>query len=96
MTRRTKGTRVGTRRKLAKHPRDRGKISINAFLQKFKIGDAVIISPEPAYHKGMPYKRYFGRVAKVVEQRGKSYVVEVRDGGKIKQLICSPVHLKKK
>jgi large subunit ribosomal protein L21e len=96
MTYRTKGTRAGTRRKLSKNPRDRGKISINAFLQKYRIGEAVLIKPEPAYHKGMPYKRFFGHIGKVSEKRGKAYVVEVKDGGKTKYLICSPIHLKKK
>jgi len=95
MTHRTKGIRVGTRRKLSKGPRERGKISIGSFLQKFKIGDAVFIRPEPAYHKGMPYKRFFGKYAKVVEKRGKSYVVEVSDGNMKKKLICSPIHLKR-
>jgi large subunit ribosomal protein L21e len=95
MTLRTKGTRVGTRRKLSKGPRERGKISIGFFLQKFNIGDAVIIKPEPAYHKGMPYKRFFGKYAKVVEKRGKSYLVEVSDGKAKKKLICSPIHLRR-
>ena len=95
MTQRTKGTRVGTRRKLSKNPRERGKISIGAFLQTFQIGDAVLIKPEPAYHKGMPYKRFFGHHGKIKERRGKAYVVEVKDGGKKKRLICSPIHLRK-
>jgi large subunit ribosomal protein L21e len=95
MTLRTKGFRVGTRRKLSKHPRDRGKVSIRRFLQKFKVGDAVIVAPEPAYHKGMPHKRYFGDRAKVVQQRGSAYVVQVRDGNKKKMLVCAPIHLKR-
>jgi large subunit ribosomal protein L21e len=95
MTRRTKGSRAGTRRKLSKGPRERGKVSINDFLQKFDIGNMVLIKPEPAYHKGMPYKRFFGKRAKVIEKRGKAYIVELKDGNKTKQLICSPIHLKR-
>jgi len=95
MTYRTKGTRVGTRKKLSKSSRNRGKISINAFLQKFEVGNAVLIKPEPAYHKGMPYKRFFGHQGKVLEKRGKAYIVEVKDGGKKKKLICSPIHLRR-
>lgn len=95
MTLRTKGTRAGTRKKLSKSPRQHGKISINAFLQKFELGDAVLIKPEPAYHKGMPYKRFFGNQGRIVEKRGKAYIVEVKDGSKKKKLICSPIHLKR-
>ncbi|MCD6547097.1 MAG: 50S ribosomal protein L21e [Nanoarchaeota archaeon] len=92
---RSHGFRIGTRRKLRKKIREKGKISIRKALQKFEIGDKVVIDVEPAYHKAMPYKRFFGKHGVVIEQRGKSYVVEVKDGRKTKQIICAPIHLKK-
>ena len=95
MTLRTKGFRVGTRKKLSKHPRDRGKVSIRAFLRKYRVGEAVIITPEPAYNKGMPHKRYMGDHGKIVEVRGRAYMVQVKDGKSLKKVICSPIHLKR-
>ncbi len=89
------GLRQRTRRKLRKRMREKGKISIRRFLQSFNVGDKVAIDVEPAYHKGMPFKRFFGRIGEVIGQRGRAYLVRIRDGGKMKTLIVHPVHLKK-
>jgi large subunit ribosomal protein L21e len=89
------GARNRTRHSLRKKTREKGKVRIRAQLQIFKIGDAVLVKPDSAYHKGMPFKRFFGKQGKVSEVRGKSYLVDIREGGKHKQVICSPVHLRK-
>ncbi|MEM2817823.1 MAG: hypothetical protein QXN39_05010 [Archaeoglobaceae archaeon] len=49
---------------------------------------------EPASQKGMPHPRYHGRSGVVVGQRGRAYLVQIRDGGKIKTLISRPEHLR--
>lgn len=95
MVKRSHGPRVGTRRKLVKKTRDKGKIRIRTHLQEFGVGDAVLIKVDSAHHKGMPYKRFLGKQGSVVEKRGKSYLVNVKEGGKYKKVICSPVHLRK-
>ena len=95
MTTRSHGYRVGTRKSLKKRGRDKGRIKIKSFLQKFDVGDTVIVKAEPAYHKGMPFKRFFGKHGKVIEKRGKSYMIQVREGKKLKNVLCAPVHLKK-
>jgi large subunit ribosomal protein L21e len=41
-----------------------------------------------------PHARYSGRMGKVIEKRGNSYVVEIKDGSKMKKIITSPIHLK--
>ena len=95
MTTRSHGFRVGTRRALRKRVKKRGKVSIKSMLQKFKVGDKVIVKVEPAYHKAMPYKRYFGKQGKIVEKRSKSYVIAMKDERKTKKIITAPVHLRK-
>ena len=95
MVTRSHGLRVGTRRKLKKKVRERGKVRIKAFLQEFKPNDKVIIDSDSSYHKGMPHRRFLGKHGKIIEKRGSSYIVEVRDGGKYKKIICAPIHLKK-
>ncbi|MBD3312274.1 50S ribosomal protein L21e [archaeon] len=85
------GSRKGTRYKLRKKKRDKGKIAIRKLVQEFKKGDSVIIKPEPSIQKGMPHKRFFWKKGKVTDKRGKSYVIELRTG---KKVISSPVHLK--
>lgn len=89
------GPRRGTRSKLRKRRRERGKISTTRFLQEFGIGDRVVIKPEPSYHKGIPHQRFMGALGVVKGKRGRSYIVEVKDGKKRKILFLPPVHLKK-
>ena len=95
MTTRQGGARKGCRSKLRKRPRDSGKVTISRLLQEFKTGDKVSLSLEPAVQKGMPHPRYFGRIGKIVKKQGAAYIVEIKDGNKIKRLIASAVHLKK-
>ena len=88
----SKGFRRKTRKKLKQHPRYRP--TVTKFLQEFSIGDKVVIEQEPSSHKGMPHPRYKGRVGEIVGKRGKSYIVSMRVGGKIKKIISRPEHLK--
>ncbi len=92
---RSKGFRSGTRHKLRKTPRERGKVPVTRFLQQFEIGEKVCIDIEPSVHKGMPHPRFQGRVGEVVGKRGRAYIVRIRDGDKKKLIIALPVHLKR-
>ena len=95
MATRSHGLSVGTRRKFKKKPREKGKIRIRASLQEYKEGERVILKVDSAYQKGMPYKRFLGKQGKILGRKGKSYVVEIKDGNKQKKVICAPIHLKK-
>ncbi|NTV23835.1 MAG: 50S ribosomal protein L21e [Nanoarchaeota archaeon] len=83
----------GTRSKLSKSFKDKGKISIRKFFQEFQKGDRVTMQVEPSYGKGMYYPRFHGRTGLVLDQRGKCYGVLVKDGGKEKLLVVHPIHL---
>lgn len=93
MVKKSRGFRSGTRRKLRQKPSKRP--AITKFLRAFKHGEKVMILPEPASQKGMPFPRYKGKVGVVVERRGRSYLVEIVDGKKKKTIISRPEHLKK-
>ena len=94
MTHRTGGARKQTRSKLSKRARTRGKITISRILKKFKIGDKVAISIEPAVHKGMPHPKYQGKHGEIVKKSKDCYYVEIKDRKMKKKLISAPVHLK--
>tara|TARA_Y100000310_G_C20505184_1_gene726052 strand:- start:50 stop:340 length:291 start_codon:yes stop_codon:yes gene_type:complete len=94
MTTRTGGARKRTRGKLSKRARTRGKITISRILKKFKIGDKVAISIEPAIHDGMPHPKYQGKHGTIVSKSKNCYYVEIKDGRMKKKLISAPVHLK--
>jgi len=91
MVKKSHGPRVRTRKKLKQKLRRKG---ITRFLKEFKEGQKVMILQEPASHKGMPFPRFKGKIGKVINKRGRSYIVEVLDGKKVKKIISRPEHLK--
>ncbi|MEK6851546.1 MAG: 50S ribosomal protein L21e, partial [Candidatus Thermoplasmatota archaeon] len=44
---------------------------------------------------GCPHHRFHGLTGTVVERRGRAYVLDVRFGGKTKQAIVIPEHLRR-
>jgi len=95
MVRRKGKFRRKTRSKLRKRRKDRGKLSISKYFQKFKIGDRVYLKAEPAIQKGMYHPRYHGKSAKIINKKGNCYEVLINDQKKEKKLIVHPIHLKK-
>jgi len=90
-----RGFRHRTRKLLRKHVRERGAIpSLSLLMYEYKPGDKVYIVINPSVMKGMPHRRYHGKVGVVVGKRGKSYEVEVRVGSKIKRLFIRSEHLR--
>ena len=90
---RSHGPKRGTRKKLKKDIRT--KVTIRRFVQQFKEGEKVIIKPEPSVQKGVPHRRFIGKQGEIIGKRGKAYIIQVKDGGKLKQVISLPVHLRK-
>jgi len=78
---------------LRRHPRDRGKIALGRMLIGYTLGQMVRISINPAVHKGMPHRRYHGRVGIVAEKRGRSYVIAIDTGKVPRSIIARPEHI---
>jgi large subunit ribosomal protein L21e len=93
MVKKSRGFRSGTRKKLRQKPSKRP--AITKYLRTFKQGQKVMLMPEPASQKGMPFPRYKGKVGTVAVRRGKSYLVEIVNGKKKKTIISRPEHLKR-
>ncbi len=89
----SKGYRSRTRALLSKKPRQRGKIGLSRLLQNYQLGSRVRVRIDPSVHKGMPHKRFHGKIGTVVEKRGRSYVVEVNFMNEKKKAITRPEHL---
>lgn len=90
----SKGSRAGTRQLFSKSIKEKGLPPISAILYEYSIGEKVVIKIDPSIHKGMPYKRFHGKVGEVIEKRGRSYVVLIRDGNKYKKVIARPEHIR--
>ncbi len=89
----SKGYRTRTRRLLKKKPRERGKIKMSRLLHEYQRGNRVVIKIDSGVHKGMPHKRYHGKVGTVIAKRGRSYVISVTQGDATKEIIVRPEHL---
>lgn len=89
----SRGYRARTRRLLRKKPRERGKIGLSKLLHEYQPGNRVVIKLNPSIHKGMPHRRYHGKVGAIVDKRGRSYVVSVTQGDATKEIIVRPEHL---
>ena len=74
--------------------RERGKISLSRYFQKLNSGDSVAVVKEMFLASTFP-QRLQGRTGKIIEKRGKSYVIKIMDHNKEKTFIIEPVHLRK-
>lgn len=94
MARRSRGSRNKTRKLLRRDVRAK-KLTITDRLKTFDVGEKAVVKIESSSQRGVPHPRYYGVLGRVVEKRGKCYVVQIKDKGKEKKLIAAPEHLKK-
>jgi len=95
MVKASKGIMEKTRQKFRRGPRVRGLSPITRSFQTFEAGDRVTIVIDSSVQKGWPHNRFHGLTGTVVGKRGGSFLVDVRFGGKIKQAIVRPEHLRR-
>jgi len=90
----SEGFRSKTRYKLSKHPRQKGLFPLTRALKCYTEGDTVHVVIDPSVQKGMPHPKFHGKTGTVVAQRGRAFLVRVKDGGKYKDIIARPQHLR--
>ena len=91
----SKGPRRKSRSVLTKRVREKGKLGLSRLLAEYKVGEKVVINIDPGIHKGMPHKRFQGKVGTVVERRGKAYVLDIPQRKTSKLVIAGPEHVRK-
>jgi large subunit ribosomal protein L21e len=89
----SKGYCAGTRSLMKKAPRAKGKPKLTKFLTEHAIGASVIIKIDSSQQKALPHRRFHGKIGKVVEVRGRGYVVSVAQGNSMRELIVRTEHL---
>ena len=95
MVKRIGGARRKTRNIMRKHHRKKGKISLTNFFAEYKEGEQVQLKAEPAVQDGIYFRRFHGKMGKIITKRGRCYEIAIKDINKAKTLIVHPVHLKK-
>lgn len=93
MGRRAMGFRHKSRTVLTKNSRERGKIGLSKIMYDYAAGEKVVVKIDPSVHKGMPHRRFHGKVGVVMAKRGRSYVLHVQQGDATKEIIVRPEHL---
>lgn len=89
----SKGYCAGTRSLMKKAPRAKGKPKLTKFLTEHAIGASVIIKIDSSQQKALPHRRFHGKIGKVVERRGRGYVVSVAQGDAMRKIIARSEHL---
>jgi large subunit ribosomal protein L21e len=79
---------------MRKRPRERGKLGLSRILHSYQPGDKVVIKIDPSVHKGMPHRRYHGKIGVIKGRRGRAYEVAVTQGDAVKEVIVLPEHLR--
>ncbi len=89
----SKGYRAGTRQLLKRKPRERGKYKISKLLYEYPASAQVVIKIDSSVQKGMPHRRYHGKIGTIIDKRGRSYVVSVTQGEAVKEIVVRSEHL---
>lgn len=92
--RKSKGYRHGTRRLFRKNIRKRGLRPPDYILTDFNEGEIVDIIVDPSEHKGMPHRRYHGKTGEIIKKQGKAFIIQIKQGRAIKQIIANKEHLR--
>jgi len=93
MGRRATGFRHKSRTLLTRNPRERGKTTLAKILHGYEAGEKVVVKIDSSVQRGIPHRRFQGRVGVIVSKRGRSYVVHVPQGDATKEIIVRPEHL---
>jgi large subunit ribosomal protein L21e len=89
----SKGFRYKSRSLLTKSVGGRQGPSPEIYLQDFQPGEKVVIKLNPSVHKGVPHRRYHGKIGEILGKRGRAYVVRVKLGEGFRALTILPDHL---
>ncbi|MHB8568167.1 MAG: 50S ribosomal protein L21e [Nitrososphaerales archaeon] len=86
----SRGFRRKTRALLRAKPRS----PLGALLREYKVGDTVVIDIDSRQTKGMPHRRFQGKVGSIDEVLRRSIVITVPIGDKKKQVIARYEHIR--
>ncbi len=74
--------------------REKGKLKLSRYFQKFEEGEKVSIVKEVSIPSDFP-ERLQGRTGEVIGMQGRSVVLKIKDQAREKTFLIAPIHLKK-
>lgn len=93
-TKKTSGRSHGFRHKSRSVMTKRGPRGVSFLLREYAVGDRALVIIDPSQHKGLPHRRYHGKVGTVVETGRRMVTLHVKLGKKTKTLITRLDHIK--
>ncbi len=93
-TKKTSGRSHGFRHKSRSVMTKRKPRGVSFLLQEYQQGQQALVIIDPSQHKGLPHRRYHGKVGIVQEVGRRSVTLDVKLGNKTKTLITRLDHIK--
>ncbi len=67
---------------------------VSFLLREYQVGQQALVIIDPRQHKGLPHRRYHGKVGRVTEVGRRSVTLDIKLGNKTKTLITRLDHIK--
>ena len=67
---------------------------VSFLLREYHVGDRALVTIDPRQHKGLPHRRYHGKVGTINKVERRSVTLDVKLGKKSKTLITRFDHIK--
>ena len=67
---------------------------VSFLLREYNVGDKALVIIDPRQHKGLPHRRYHGKVGTVLNVGRRAVTLHVKLGNKTKTLITRFDHIK--
>jgi len=93
-TKKTSGRSHGFRHKSRSVMTKEAPRGVSFLLREYSVGDQALVIIDPRQHKGLPHRRYHGKVGRVTEMGRRSVTLDVKLGNKTKTLITRLDHVK--
>ena len=93
-TKKPSGRSHGFRHKSRSVMTKRAPRGVSFLLREYKAGDRALVIIDPRQHKGLPHRRYHGKVGTVAEVGRRAVTLRVKLGNKTKTLITRMDHIK--
>jgi len=93
-TKRTSGHSHGFRHKTRSVMTKRQPRGVSFMLREYHEGDRALIIIDPSQHKGLPHRRYHGKVGIIRNVGRRAVILDVKLGNKTKTLITRFDHIK--
>ena len=67
---------------------------VSFLLREYKVGEQALVIIDPRQHKGLPHRRYHGKVGRVKNMGRRTVTLDIKLGNKTKTLITRLDHIK--